>query len=215
MSLSVALKDATAQAHRDAESREMQKQLVSGGLSETVLRLYLVQLRHLHAALERHLDAHPEVAQKINFADAARHSRRLDADLAALGVEDETIAGPPLPATQRLLAEIDAEIAEEPATALGFFYVLEGSMNGNRFIARALRHTPAGERCDFTYFDPYGEAQPQRWAEFKTALERVQLEPAQEERVLAAAQRLFAGIAEISDEAVATEAPAPRSASTQ
>lgn len=209
MSTAAALRDATAQAHRDAESRDMQRQLISGKLPHEALVLYLAQLHRLHAALERQFDAHRELAAAVGFSDDARHSRRLEADLEQLGVGVSSLET--LPATLRLLADIDARMAEEPATLLGFFYVLEGSMNGNRFIVKALRHTPAGDRCGFTYFDPYGEAQPQRWQVFKAALDQVQLDERTQQRVIEAALRLFDGIAAISDNVVAA---APQASAT-
>ena len=98
-------------------------------------------------------------------------------------------------------------MADEPAALLGFFYVLEGSMNGNRFIVRALRQNPAGARCSFAYFDPYGDEQPARSAVFKTALDSVHLDLRQERIVVNASLCMFDAICEISDELMAAAQP--------
>jgi heme oxygenase len=189
--LAETLKHATSDAHRHAESRDLQRLLIRGALDDRLLAEYLAQLRSVHAELERLLDLHTNIARLIDWADAFRHSRRLDGDLAALGIaasDNQANA-----ATARLLDTIQSSASREPASLLGFFYVLEGSMNGNRFIVRALRQSPAAARCAFAYFDPYGDPQPQRWAAFKFALERAgdALNLDQQREVVDAALALF------------------------
>ena len=196
MSLADHLKEATATAHRDAEQRELQRQLVQGTLEETALTAYLEQLRLLHGALERHVAAQPAVAGWLQWSDDYHHSERLAADLAAL---DAAGAHPAVPETTALLTDIDKAIAAEPAALVGFLYVLEGSMNGNRFIVRALKHGPMGARCPFAYFDPYGEAQRERWGQFRGCIDAAPLDETQQRAVHAAADRMFAGIGAVSD----------------
>lgn len=201
MSLADTLKEATGEAHKSAESREMQRRLVRGALDEPRLAAYLARLHRLHTDLERRFDLHPEIAGTIGWPDDFRHSARLERDVAELGGD----LLEPSPATDRALAEIDAAIAQEPASLLGFFYVLEGSMNGNRFIVRALRETPAAARCRFAYFDPYEATQPDRWASFRAALDGAELTPGQVQAIVDAALHQFAAIAKISDEVMASE----------
>lgn len=205
--LSGLLKDATADAHRRAESGVLQRQMARGVLDEDQLIAYLGQLHRIHACLERGFDSHVRAAASINWCDEFRHSRNIQADLDALGAAPGGI--PHLAGTRRLLNQIDAAAAAEPAALLGFHYVLEGSMNGNRFLARALRRGPAGSRCALAYFDPYGDEQPARWATFKATLDGIRLDPGLDQVILAAALRMFEGIAEVSDELVAgSRAPA-------
>ena len=197
-SLSETLKVATAEAHRRAEQSPAQQDLVRGALAEDRLAGHLGQMRHVHATLERLFDTHPAPAAALAWNDDFRHTRRLDVDLRALGLEPAAI--PAYPSTRRLIAQIEANVAEDPMTLVGYFYVLEGSMNGNRFIVKALRQTPAAERCNFTYFDPYGDEQRARWADFKARLDAVELQEGQQEMLVAAALGMFDGIAEMSRE---------------
>jgi heme oxygenase len=50
--------------------------------------------------------------------------------------------------------------------------VLEGSTNGSRHITRVIRKSYGFSGREGTAFlDPYGDAQPDRWAEFKRHLD--------------------------------------------
>lgn len=169
MSLSATLKQATAKAHRRAESSELQHHLIRGTLDEECFTRYLAQLWCIHAKLEQLFDVHPSTAKLIDWSDAYRHSMRLEQDLGALGVVADDCTR--IVATGRLLGAIESFVRQDPTALLGFFYVLEGSMNGNRFIVRALRRTETAARCLFAYFDPYGDEQSKRWAAIRVALD--------------------------------------------
>ncbi|HYF13803.1 MAG TPA: biliverdin-producing heme oxygenase [Phycisphaerales bacterium] len=200
------LKTSTADAHRHAETRDLQRMLIRGALDDERLAMYLLQLRMIHERLERLLDQNPAIAARIGWSDDSRHSRCLAADVASLA---GAAAGAPCAATARLLDEIEAGVSREPASLLGFVYVLEGSMNGNRFIVRSLRQTPAAQRCAFSYFDPYGDEQPRRWAAFKAALEAAgeHFDAPQRQAGVEAALAMFGAISRISDEVFAPETP--------
>ena len=72
---------------------------------------------------------------------------------------------------------MDRLASEQPMALLGILYVLEGSTNGSKFIARKVRpayELPAtGEGS--AYLDPYGDVQPARWQEFKAAMDALNL----------------------------------------
>jgi heme oxygenase len=197
MSIAATLKHATAQAHQTAESRPFQRQLINGTLSPQTLTIYLEQLRFIHAALEQQFDQHAAMARLIHWNDGCRHSRRLQDDIAALADTRERPA--PLPCTARLSAQIQSAASAHPEALIGFFYVLEGSMNGNRFIARALRRTPSATARAYSYFDPYGETQPERWRAFREALDALDLDDTRTRALVDAALCMFDGIAQISD----------------
>jgi heme oxygenase len=197
MNLADALKQSTAEAHKRAESRDLQRRLVQGRLEDDRLAAYLAQLQLVHAALERHFDDHESVAATIGWHDGFRHSARIGVDLDALDLVTDRDSNE---ATRSALDAIDTAVGADPFALLGFFYVLEGSMNGNRFIVRALRHTPAAARCSFTYFDPYGDEQPARWGAFREALARTGFDADRDRRVLDAALTMFDAISEIADE---------------
>jgi heme oxygenase len=77
-------------------------------------------------------------------------------------------------------------------------YVLEGSNNGNRFIARAIRKALPG--APTRYLDPYGENQRPLWARFKADMEAVGFTPAEQDQIVLAAQEMFAAVGALSCE---------------
>ncbi len=185
------LKAATAEQHRRAERHEFQQMMVRGTLPREVYADWLGQMLHIHRGLEDHLDrlveSHPRVASV--FDDDRRKVPFLLDDLAFYQSDGE---GEALPAARRFLALLDTLAATTPLALLGVLYVLEGSTNGARFIARRIREAydlpPDGGAA---FVDPYGEAQPSRWKEFKEAMERLDLSGAETRSVTAAAQETF------------------------
>lgn len=195
MALSTLLKEATTEAHRRAESGDLQRRLVAGTISEGEFGEYLGQLWCIHRALEGHFESHRDLAEAVGWSEAFCHSRRLEQDLTALGIAVEGIE--PCDETVGLLNVMAARIADERVSLIGFFYVLEGSMNGNRFIAKALSRGPLAGRCDLVYFDPYGDRQMAHWKAVKEALDSVPLTEAQQAIVLEAALAMFAAIGDL------------------
>ncbi len=197
--VSARLKAATESLHRLAESRPLQHRLVKGEVDLDLYQSYLGQLLLIHEALEARLAAasheHPEVVAVLRD-----HHRRADlarADLASLGACGSPA---PVPATARVLGEIDRAFAEEPLALLGMLYVLEGSTNGSRFIAEALRRTlklaGSGLRC----MDPHGELQKVRWLAFKSDMDAVPFTEPQVQALIEAACAMFRAVARMSDE---------------
>jgi len=91
-------------------------------------------------------------------------------------------------------------VGSDPVALLGPLYVLEGSTNGGRFLARVLeRSLQIEDRAGLAYMDPYLDRQPEMWAEFKRLADEVQLTPDQRDAVTEAARDTFRAIAEISD----------------
>jgi heme oxygenase len=112
----------------------------------------------------------------------------------------------PLPATAALIRDIDRAAVEQPLALLGYHYVLEGSKNGNRFIARQL--VPAlglAPSRAVRYLDPFAEAQPAKWAAFKTDMTATGFTADQIDLLVAAARRMFEGIGELSDQLMASQ----------
>ncbi len=203
------LREATASHHRRAEQHEFQQRFVRGTLPRALYVGWLGQLIHVHSALESHLErlvaGHPRLASV--FEDSRRKVAPLQRDLAYLGAAP---GQPPLPAARAMIDWMDTLAASEPLALLGVFYVLEGSTNGSKFIARKVRPAydlpSSGEGS--AYLDPYGEAQPARWREFKTAMDALNLPARDVEPIVAAAQHTFDAIRELGAELLATEAAA-------
>ena len=193
------LKEATAEQHRDAERRRLQRELVSGQVPPKVYAAWLGQMLLLHRALGEEIGRRRETEPALRIVqDDGRHVANLRADLAALGATSDAIE--PLPATREAAAAIAAAGARDPVALLGYNYVLEGSMNGNRFIARAL--APRLPAPATAYLDPYGESQRSVWQAYRERMNALPWDTARADAVVAAARELFRRIGALSDEIV-------------
>jgi heme oxygenase len=194
------LRETTRTHHKDAESRPLQRAMARGTLPSGSYVMYLGQLRHLHESLEASLDtvsaSHPGLA--VLFTEDRRRVPDLDRDLAAFGVSVEDV--PVLPATAEFMSRVEDLATSESVALLGPLYVLEGSTNGGKFLARVLeRSLQIENRAGLSYMDPYGDRQPEMWATFKRLADHVKLTPDQRSAVTEAACETFRAIAAISD----------------
>ena len=195
------LKEATGEQHRDAERRQLQRELVRGGLTPETYAAWLGQMFLVHRALWESISSraadHAQLAAIVR--DEGLHVGNLRADLAAFGIDADDVA--PLLSTKRAVEAIGRTSASGPLSLLGYNYVLEGSMNGNRFIARALENAPGIAAT--SYLDPYGEAQRPSWQTYRERMNEAAFDEAQGERMVAAARAMFTFVAEMSDELMA------------
>ncbi len=203
------LREGTASHHRRAEQHEFQQQFVRGTLPRALYLSWLGQMLHVHATLEAHLDRlvarNPQF--KTLFDDTRRKVGPLRNDLAYLGAGTDA---PTLPAARAMMAWMDALADSRPASLLGVFYVLEGSTNGSKFIARKVRpayELPASGEGS-AYLDPYGDLQPARWQEFKAAMDALNLPASDVDPIVAAAQQTFDMVRELGAELLATNVAA-------
>lgn len=194
------LKAETGDLHSHAESRTLQKAIAAGEVDRAAFSAYLGQLYHVHNSLETALDGSRDVHPAIG-ALASKDRMRipdLDRDLAFYGADrDQLPAGD---AAQKFSQRVDETRNADPVALLGALYVLEGSTNGGRFLARALRKTWGLDGDGLAYFDPYGDGQPQKWASFRREMEEAAFEAEQEEAIIEMAKTTFRAIAEVSDE---------------
>ncbi len=197
----LALRESTASHHRLAEQHEFQQQFVRGTLPRPLYVHWLGQMLHIHAALEAHLDRlvakNPQL--KSVFDDGRRKVVPLQKDRAFLGSATDQ---PALPAARAMMTRMDQLATAQPLALLGILYVLEGSTNGSKFIARKVR--PAYELPvtgeGSAYLDPYGDVQPARWQEFKAAMDALNLPAADVAPMVVAAQETFDSIRELGAE---------------
>jgi heme oxygenase len=194
------LKAETRDLHSHAESRTLQRAIASGNISRDVFTSYLGQLYHVHRSLESALEESSEkepaiaavaTAERMHVPDIERDLEFFEVDVGDLEAVD---------ATTRFVAQIEETKRSNPVALLGALYVLEGSTNGGRFLARTLRQTWNLDGDGLSYFDPYGEEQPQRWASFKRDMGGVVFDSEQEESILEMAKATFLAVAQISDE---------------
>jgi len=197
------LKTETGSHHRHAETRLLQKAMAAGTLDRVTYRRYLAQLLHVHRALDGWLagvDAQGSVLGTLDHNHHV-HVEHLESDIAFLGVTDQESAA--LPATTRFIERMHARVTAEPLLALGVWYVLEGSMNGNRFIARVLRAAYGGNEAGLSYLDPYGERQREIWTDFRARANEIDVPDGIISSLVETAQCTFDAIAAISDEVFA------------
>jgi len=193
------LKSATAEHHRRAEQRKLQRDMVQGVLPRNTFAAYLGQLLHVHGRLERRLEEQGKVHPALTtvFRPHTRRTADLKADLSFYGRP----ADPANSATQRLLADLDAWAESNSYALLGPLYVLEGSMNGNKYIASALTKAwSLRPGKGVRYLNPYGADQAAKWAAFRDHMDAQDFTGDEEDAIVAAAQRTFDAIAEIADE---------------
>ena len=192
------LKEATAEQHRDAERRQLQKALVRGQLAAETYAAWLGQMFLVHQVLWKSIASrggdYPRLAEIVR--DDGLHVAHLRSDLVAFEIEADDVA--PLPSTHRAIQSIGLTSDSDALSLLGYNYVLEGSMNGNRFIARALQQTPG--IAALSYLDPYGEEQRPVWQAYRERMTEAGFDEAQGQRMVTAAKDMFTFSAEMRDE---------------
>ncbi len=189
------LREDTKDLHTQAEKGPFQVALMSGRLPREGYAAMLGQMLLVHRALEaglRRQRAKVSAIAKVVTEEQYQEPYLLE-DLAFFGVDAAAVR--PTPATTTLIGEIARAEREEPLALLGLHYVLEGSNNGNRFIARPLMKayglTPPG---GLRYMLPYGEKQPELWAKFKVDLDGCGLSEREIGTLVRAAETMYRGI---------------------
>lgn len=220
-SLSLRLRESTAEHHVRAEKHAVQQALVRGSAEIGVYASWLRAMGALHERFEARL-TEARAVPSISAVIQDHHFRlaRIDEDLAALGSIGGVAAGPCVKGslgtsgtssatlnrrlgsrTRAAWFEIDAIIARDATAILGPFYVLEGSTNGGRFIAMAIRKSlPLPDGAGTKYLDPHGERIRERWAAAKAAIDAVPLTEAQQLLIIDAAKRTFGAVTVLMDE---------------
>ncbi len=186
-----ALKSATWPLHQRAEHHPFQAAIMRGGVPRAGYIAQLEQTLLVHEALEGHLAALRTRVPALAAMVRDHHFRvpHARADLTALGGSTSPTA---LSATRAFIAEIDASTAAKPHALVGYLYVLEGSTNGAKFIAKALaKALGITDGRGLSYQDPHGERQRERWTEFKEGLNTLELSNSQRAEVIDAAASLF------------------------
>jgi len=197
LGLADTLKTQTQNAHTAAERHEFQGRVMRGMLGTAGYAAQMGQYYLAHMALTDALSkasADPRIASLVRPYHV--YPQLFEADLRHFGVDPASVR--PLPATQRIIAEINAA---DPLALLGFTYVAEGSTNGGKYIGQALRralNAPGGE--GLSSLDPHGDAQRERWHGFRSSLDQLTMDDAGRRRLIAAADRYFAYVIELFDE---------------
>ena len=188
------LRERTGALHTQAERHPVQAALVRGQSGVGGYVSYLSQMWHIHEALEN------ELGRRLGSAvlgPVKPDQFRAEAIVEDLATFDGAQIEPPVGPVMRFVTEVQ-ELQD--SELLGMHYVLEGSTNGGRFIAMAIRNGLGLEDERGTrYLDPYGEAQKVKWGAFCAALSGLSLDADERERVITGAERMFGLIIETFD----------------
>lgn len=193
------LRSETSELHKAVEQNGFQQALVGGSLPRGAYEDYLAQLLLVHRALETPLRARmSEPPFNAVLAEYQFQEPYLLEDLAYFGRDVSAIES--LPKTADLIGEIQRCARREPIALLGYHYVLEGSNNGGKFIARAIRGAYRLEDKGIRYLDPYGPEQRERWVAFKESMSEVEFSATQADHIVAAAKSMFVGVNRMLDD---------------
>lgn len=202
-SLSARLKQATDTLHSQAERYPMQRALVTGQLDTAAYAALLAQLWLVHDALERAvqrvIESDNPAGQTLStvWQPGLAHADQVLEDLAYYQGTKES----PTPATAALVGHIDDLARTDPLGLLGLIYVLEGSLNGGRYIAAALRKTYGLSGTQGTRsLDPYSDEQPAIWQQWKRRLDSLTLKATDRDLIIACAQTMFQALTAIFDD---------------
>jgi len=194
------LREETRELHSHAESRPLQQQIARGEVDRERFAAYLGQLYLVHKKLESTLDHAKSDSPTIDRVATADRMRVPDLESDLQFYQLDSIGLEPGAAAIRFYEVIDRLDAEDPVALLGSLYVLEGSTNGGKFLARVLRRAWNLDQEGLSYFDPYGDQQPHRWAAFKSDMEDMGFDNDQQNAIVDAAHETFKAIADVSDE---------------
>src|SRR5690606_3067303 len=106
-----------------------------------------------------------------------------------------------VPSSSEMVEWIGKTAQASPVALLGIHYVLEGSTNGARFLAKGVRRAYALEGLDGTaYLDPYGDQQRALWGQFKERMAAQPLTNEEADAIVDAAKQTFRFVGRIETE---------------
>lgn len=197
----VQLKESTRAQHDATEHGAFNEQLMKGRLPREAYVQSLEQLFLIHRALEHHLrrfrtelSAFDRVLRDDQFQEPY-----LREDLGYFGSKVDSIR--PLSSTRKFLERIESIAATQPVALLGIHYVFEGSNNGSKFIAKAVRRAyQLNDTSGTRYLDPYGDRQTETWKHFKEDMNACVFTPQETIAILQAAGDTFLAVMELHRE---------------
>ncbi|MEQ8769197.1 MAG: biliverdin-producing heme oxygenase [Phycisphaerales bacterium] len=110
------------------------------------------------------------------------------ADLSYFGRDTADIE--PRPGTTRFVEHVRA-MSADPLYILGLHYVRLGACNGNRFVAMKARQHYGLTEGGLAFLDPFGEHQRHGWIAFKQALDGLELDDDEQDRVFAGVRAMY------------------------
>lgn len=196
-------------AQRQAEPE--QDNIMKGTLPKFKYVANLGQRYLLQRGFEAHLDQHRISNRKLAsvVTDDQFHAPKAAADLRFFGVDPERVE--PVASTVAMLNFFAEVAAANPADLLAIHYVIEGSNNGARYIARAVRSAYGLQTIDGTWhLDPYGEGLRARWKAVGDAINALEFSEEDIARMVLLGRRTFHFMNAIAAESYALPEPALR-----
>jgi len=200
-SLAGMLRETTREAHARAEKHPLHASMVAGHVTKGQYVAWIGQMHHVWQAVDAALAA--RCATDARFASMVKpyhaHADRIAADIEYLSPGRGCDAA--LPATGRFVEMVRQAAASLGPELIGIWYVLEGSTNGGRFIARSLSRAlgiagPDGLRS----MDPHGEEQRERWRTWRADLDALSFTETQCATIAHAARWAFDAIYELLED---------------
>lgn len=189
MSILESLRTETRSLHDHLDHHPLMQELMSPGLTLATYAVILSKFLGFYRSIEPILAVQslwPELG--IDF-EQRRKIPALDADRATLGISQVTVPLAPAPVW-----------IQDAASALGTFYVLEGSTLGGQVITRQIRrHCALTPEHGLQFFASYGDAVGLRWKETRAALEKFAEQTHEEAAMIAAARLTFEALADWFD----------------
>ena len=137
--------------------------------------------------------------------DEQFHAPKSVADLKFFGVDAQKVKA--LQSTVAAIDFVDACASKGWRHVLAIHYVIEGSNNGARFIAKAVRKAYDLEGLDGTWhLDPYGEEQRGKWKAFGEAFNKLSISDAEMQDMVDVGRQTFAHLNKMGAEAYAAAA---------
>ena len=198
------LRESTAVLHEDSEKHAFQCALASGNLPRTTYVAYLSQLFLMHQSLEQHLRAHWESIPAFQsvIKEHQFQEKYLYKDLVYFEVDAQKVV--PTAATRYIMSQIESSAHANPIALLGYHYVLEGSNNGAKLLAKSTRKAfELPENSGTNYLNPYGEKQREWWLAFKQDMNSVNFSEDEILKIIEAAKIMFAGFVSIGSDLLA------------
>lgn len=177
------LKRATRELHEALDARMMDADLFA---SRERYALFLAMQRRFHAEIAALYDDRDLARLTPDLAERAK-LEAIDRDIADIGAERP--AAPERPVDPR-----------DPAAALGWLYVAEGSSLGAAFLLKAAAGLGLDESFGARHLAGHPEGRGLHWRRFVDALNAAELTAAEDDRAEAAAVTAFGRVRAIAEE---------------
>lgn len=199
------LRESTSEMHNSAEANDFQHRLSAAKVQKDELARYLQQLYLIHQSVSSLIEQSQTTNTPLRHVVRDYHHDLtcIINDIEYLGKKAEQAT--PLKPTADLVASMTGTSKTTPAALLGYLYVLEGSTNGAKFLAKALRKgLNLPEDAGASYFDRYGDKQRERWNGFKQAMNEVDFTEEERAKLVSTATETFQTFGKIGDELLKT-----------